>query len=263
MIKETSFYIFLKNCFTVISWFLFKKRNTSVIFFEIPSSLLLSYLDCDVKNTVSNRINDIKNLDLSNIDKDKIFNDPDFESLKKLLKISWLISSLREKGNVNPVQFLQSENGKYFCHPGTDRVLVLTYIDPVETVTGFYIWYRDLDPTPFFLDFDHKIINNPFSFLTKFQFNGTLSFKKVIMNKSLDVSDKINSNAMFSTSKNCFEKIQKDYCIEFLSYYDSAQWKELDMNFDVDNYIKISKNEIILADIKFKKLNNVWIPQYD
>lgn len=263
MIKDNSLYIFLKNFFVVLFWFVKKKNNTSVIFFEVPSSLLLSHLDLDVKKTVSIKIEEIKNCDFSNVDNDTLFEDDKYYHIKRVFKIAWLIKSLKENGNKNPIQLLQSENGKYFCHPGTDRSLILTYIDPVDTINGFYIWYHDLDPNPFLLDFNHEIIKNPFTFLSKFKFNKNLSFRKIKMNKFLDVSDKLNSNAMFLTAKNCFEKIQKEYSVDFLSYYDNTQWKELRKEFTLDNYVKISEEEITLIDIKFKKLKGMWIPQYD
>jgi hypothetical protein len=263
MFRKTNFYIFLKNCLTVINWFIFKSFNTKVVFFSVPSSVILTHSDYSIPETVDNRLKQLESTNYSTLSTEQIFEDSNNDNLKKLLKISWLIESLRKDGNINPVQLLMSADNKYFCHPGTDRLLVMSYIDPVETISGFYIWYQDLDPKPFILDYQHQIVNNPFTFISKFKFNKHLYFKQVKMEKDLDVSDKVNSNAMFHTAKLCFDKVGKDYSVNFLSYYDSTQWSELKNNFDINKYIAVSKNKIELSNIKFKKVKGKWLPDYD
>jgi len=257
---------FLKNAFTVIFWFLFKKKDAKVVYFNVPSSVLYSFLDIDVSKTLSKRLNEIYQYKLFNLSVDEILNNDQYDNnAKKVAKISWIISSLRLNGLDNPVQLLQSANGKYICHPGTDRAIILTYIDPVETITGFYIWYEDLDPTPFVLDYKYTIISNPFTFLKKFRYNKNFNFKTILMHNDLDVSDKVNGNAIFKTSKDCFLKVNNySFHKNFLTYYDSTQWQEIKKVNTLSDLVQFtSDNECNISGVSFKKINNEWVPQYN
>lgn len=264
MLFKSAGFIFLQNAFKVICWFLFKKKAARVIFFKIPSSVLYSYLDLDIPQTITARLDTIYQQKLFDLDIDTMLNDDRYyHNIKRIAKISWIITSLNKNGLENPIQLLQSSSGKYFCHPGTDRAMVLTYIVPVEEICGFYIWYQDLDPEPFVLDYTHMEISNPFKFLQKFKYNKNFSFKSIVMHEKLDVSDKINGNAIFSTAKGCFCKISNQFCKNFLTYYDSTQWKEISTVTNLAQLVNFKNTaECTIADVTFKKIDDHWIPQY-
>ena len=234
----------LISCFETVKFFLTKK-NCKVLFFKVPSSVLYSYLDYDVVGRVSNII------DLSTT------------SPKQALKLEWLINSIRANGIVNPVQLIKS-GSKYICHPGTDRVLVATYLLPIEYVTGFYLWYPELDSAPFVLDYDCYEITNPFSFLSKFKFSDSFYFKQVTMSNELDTSDRLDltdsnsrlSLSQFATAKNSFANTAKVFSVPFLSFIDRVQWKHIESH---NTIIHFNSSECQLAGIKFKKTNSLWV----
>lgn len=225
--------------------FFLTKKNCKVLFFKVPSSVLYSYLDYDVVGRVSNII------DLSDT------------CPKHALKLEWLINSIRSEGINNPVQLIKSGT-KYICHPGTDKILVATYLLPVEYVTGFYIWYPELDDVPFMLDYTCYEISNPFKFIAKFKFSDSFYFKYVQMSNNLDISDRIdltdkNSRAslsQFSKAKSSFLKTTESFNVPFLSFIDRVQWENIGNSNPV---IHISRTECQLAGIPFKKINSIWI----
>ena len=182
---------------------------------------------------------------------------------RKILKLGWLIQDIKSNGVKNPIQLIKSGQ-KYFCHPGTDRVLVTSYIYPIE-IEGFYLWYRDLDPHPFILDYKHRPINNFIEFLNLFVKNKTFKFYITTLNENLDTSDKDSkqSNAVFDTAKRCFLKTRSKFNYYFITYFDKVQWSETASMSLGDVIYFINESECVYGNVKFLKKNNQWIPNND
>ena len=168
----------LRKSYQAVFRFFLKKKKHKLIFFKVPSEVLFPSADHNIVKRVSHKIDD----GLAN-------NNP--EAVRRLIKLGWLISELKFNGVKNPMQLICSGPSKYFCHPGTDRLLITCYIDPQPYIEGFYIWYPDIDPNPFILDYEHYEIKNPFTFISKFIFSDTLRIDEVQLTPELNVSDEI------------------------------------------------------------------------
>ena len=216
----------------------------------------MAYLDYDVVQAVNRRINSAFDLNL-----DKI---PSTEEEKSILKLGWLIRDIKNNGVKNPVQLIKSGE-KYFCHPGTDKILVLTYIYPRE-IEGFYLWYKDIDPNPLILDVPHFKIRNFIKFINLFNKSSTFKFYSIEMNKNLDTGDKNNptvSNAVFRSAKSCFLKTSDNFNYDFITYFDRVQWSST-ASMKLNHVINfVNDSECIYGDVKFLKKNNCWVPYND
>lgn len=253
--------------------FFLKKKDCRVIFFKAPSNELFSYLDYDIIQRVSSQLDLAQQTDLDELDKnilsfsletnnaDNTVDDTVYLKLKSLLKLAWLVNDLKTNPMRNPIQLLQS-GSKYFCHPGSDRIIVTTYLQPVDFICGFYLWYPEFDDHPFILDYEHYEIKCPFSFVSKFTFSNTLKIKTVTMNNDLDVSDKDKPtlSTRFEAAKKCFDKTLGKYDFFFMSFDDRMQWDKIEGKVYFRDVLKFTNDtECYLADIKFTKINGTWI----
>ena len=237
---------FITSSLQAIKFFL-KKKECKVLSFKVPSEIMFSYLDVDLVNRVHTRIEDG-------------INNTSEENVRKLIKLGWLIDNIRTNGVKNPFQLLYTGNQKYFCHPGTDRILVTAYIDPQPYVEGFYIWYKDLDPHPFILDYSTEI-KNPFTLLFKFKMWDKLHLTESRMNKNISVTDNtLGSHPHFTTALNCFNNIGKPFDFPFLTFIDNVQWKHIDNKLSLDSVlVQQDANNLTLSGIKFTKLRGQWV----
>jgi hypothetical protein len=237
------------------------KENCKVIFFEVPSSILFSYLDYDIVKIVSHRIDQAAKLNLDTVDSELQKAEPlEFLRIRKIIKLAWLSVHLQNNKSKNPLHLIKSGN-KYFCHPGTDRVIVLTYLRPTETVKGFYLWYPEIDLHPFVLDYKFKEIKNYFAFLLMFSYGNTFKLRTVQMSDDLDVDDKehMDSNAMFLTAKNCFLKTIKKFNVPFISFHDNSQWIEIE-KYKFKDLIKFEdENNCVFGGLHFVRSKGSWI----
>jgi hypothetical protein len=239
--------------FVPLSFFL--KKNCEILYFKIPADVLIAYLDYDIIKTVDQRIKLAETLDLNRV--------PNSHEEKKILKLGWLIKDIVNNGVKNPIQLIKSGE-KYFCHPGSDRILVTSYIHPIE-ITGFYLWYRDLDKEPFILDYETVEIKNFLQFIKLFYKSKTLKFYSAKIHNSLDTSDSddLESKAVFDTAKTCFQKSKNNFNYNFITYQDKMQWietKKLKLN---DVIMFINDTECVYGGVRFLKKNNYWIVNND
>lgn len=231
---------YLENYLTIRKFFKTKKE-CKVIFFSIPTEEFFAFQTYDVFETVNKKVH-------------LYVNGTDFEK-RKSLKLAWLTTL--EKFD-QPIQLIKSDEG-YFCHPGTDRILIMTYLKPVKEITGIYLWYPDIDPDPIILNYPYKELT-PLQLLFKFKPSETLKIKCVQMNDDLDTSDgdPKTSNASFATAKAYFKKATTNFDKLFLSWHDTMQWDEMK---------KINQNQLIVfnddhckfGSVKLKLVNNIWI----
>jgi hypothetical protein len=197
---------------------------------------------------------------------------------KRLIKLAWLIQELKNKPQNNPLQLLKYGT-KYQCHPGTDRAVVLCYILEKPTVTGFYLWYPEIDQTPIVLDYDYTIISNPFTLLSKFKIDNLFLFLSINLDNNLEILDisdsvknndmdiKINithirasKNAIFRIAKKCFTQTVSKFNVRFLTYADKSHRAGILDSIHLDDIlIFTNENTCYLAGIRFDRVNNLWI----
>lgn len=219
------------NYFETIKFFIFKK-NVKVVYFSVPSEVLYAYLKYDIIKTVSHKINN---------------------NNRHTAKLGWLINTLRTEPLINPVQLLPSGT-RYFCHPGTDRVLVTCYILPKETISGFYIWYPDIDSHPFILDYEYEVINNPFKFLSKFKFNPFFHIKAETL--KLSQPEKYTKGIFKTAVKHLTKRTNED--VYFLTFMDEEHWTKISLNVE-DVLTFDTLNHCIFGGVGFTNINDTWI----
>lgn len=243
--------LLLSNYFK-IKKFLKEKQDCKIYFFKVPSSIIFAFLDYDIVQTVSNRIETLKN-----------YTEYSPEEIKKAIKLAWLIKETKNKNFKNPFQLLK-KGKKYFCHPGTDRILISTYIRPKQFVKGFYIWYPNLDKNPFIFDYEFTEIKSTLNFFMNFTYSSSFEFRSTKINFNLDISDKkINSNAIFNTSKNCFIETDKNFNCLFLTYRDKMQYDKIKNMQIKDAIYFVSENLCNYGGVFFEKKKHLWTVKYD
>lgn len=256
------------NLLTVFYFFLRKK--CAILYFEIPPDILMGFLEYDIIKTVSIKIEEAEKV---NLNQPLTMDLPNIDSLKEILKLGWLINDIRTKGVKNPVQLIKRGN-LYFCHPGTSRLLVQSYILPENKIKGIYLWYKDLDPDPFILPHS-KYITNPFKFISLYSKNKQLKFVCEKITNDLNVSDiekgscenilgwDTSDRAMFFTIKKCFQKSTTNPNHLFIMGWDTIQWEET-KNMVLSDIISFpDKNTCIFGNVKFNKKNNNWVKCYE
>lgn len=255
----------LKNIFFTI-WFFLNKRS-KIIIAEIPSEILIAHLDIDPIKFVSDQIDIAKNSNLDQIDKfastDNFWEGqywPDkYSHLQYILKLGWLIKDIKETGASNPLQLLQSGNNKYIAHPGTARLLVLSYILPSDKVKIIYVWDTQLDPRPFILDYTYKEIRNPFIFLQQFKKNKNLLIKTTNLTENTICNDS-TKYAYFSIAQKGLIKTHNTFCLDLISNIENSHWgTHIKHKVYFKDIITFYDNHCELGGVKFTKTNGLWI----
>jgi hypothetical protein len=174
--------------------------------------------------------------------------------------LGWLIQDIKSNGVKNPIQLIKS-GSKYFCHPGSDKILVTTYISSRD-IEGIYLWYKEIDEHPFILDYEHKKITNFLEFNKLFHKSDSFKFYSTKMNPNLDTSDKCAnvSNAVFDTAKHCFLKTTEKFDFDFITYSDKIQWTSTKNTTLTSVIYFINDSECVYGGVKFLKKQNYWIP---
>jgi hypothetical protein len=250
----------LTSAYHLLKFFTLKKHY-KLVYFRVPTSVLFSFLDYSIVNTVSDRIEFASTLDLDNtsgqFDDDMYLDIYGTNQVKHLIKLGWLINELKSNTINNPFQLLRCKD-KYFCHPGTDRIMVATYINPIEYIEGFYIWYPYIDPDPFILDYEHYEIKSLFSFIKKFKFSKSFTFRSATLTDNLDVSDGSGCTVM-NVAQRCFKKTTKNYKCMFLTYNDKMQLENMH-KLTLKDVISFSDDTTCLfSGVTFKRINGKWI----
>ena len=243
----------------------FATSKSKVIYVDLPVEVFKSYLDIDVEDTVSSYLNAASSLDIETYDsfiqEHDIFwtnlGSPQTKALRFLLKLGWLTRDIQKRGMLNPMQLLQTANGKYKVHPGSARTIVASYIMPNDIIKCYYVWNPLLDPTPFILSYPHTVIKNPFQFLKLF--SKTSKFRVLtatLSNTSID-------NNFFHHAKLGLEAAHNYFNLEFITTRDSSHWTTDIRNkiFFKDIISFPDRNTCILSGVKFTKLNNKWIKE--
>lgn len=73
--------------------------------------------------------------------------DPDIYLCYQMVKKLWLINDIRERGIDAPMQLIN--NGRYYTtHPGGDKKIATVFLQDLEEIELFYIWYPEVDQQP-------------------------------------------------------------------------------------------------------------------
>jgi hypothetical protein len=240
------------------------------VLFEISSAELFAHIDIDPIQDVSYYIDLATNSDLAYVDNLmskkklwKIWNDwpQEYESLKYLLKLGWLIKDIKQNGVDNPIQLLQTENGKYIAHPGTARLLILSYILPSEKIKVLYVWNKELDPTPFFNQMPYQTINNAWVFLNLFKKSNNFTIKAACLKETTVCVDGYKY-FYFKLATDSLKKIHKTFNLDFITFIDNGHWaSNIKDKIYFRDIISFGNNCCRLGGINFIKINNKWIPK--
>ena len=81
-------------------------------------------------------------------------NDEDLYACYRIAKKLWLLNDIRDNGIMAPMQIINS--GRYYtCHPGGDKKIATVFLQDLEEIELFYIWYPEVDQQPFFWSYDN------------------------------------------------------------------------------------------------------------
>jgi hypothetical protein len=254
----------VSSFFSVI-YFLARGRS-KIIEFDIPSAVLMENSAIDISEIVSYYITLAEHTDLSQYDELIMSGENDLfwtmsptrysTELRTILKLGWIINEIRTNGVNNSLQILQSSNGKYICHPGTSRLLVVTYICPQPTVKGFYIWNKELDPNPFILSYPHKELKNPIKILSLYKKKSN-QFK--IRFFKITEKDKAQSYTKLAVTE--LLKFNKTFSLDFITMFDNGHWdNDIKGKLTFSQIISFDQGKCTFGGIPFVKHNNKWIP---
>ena len=249
-----------------LSWFFLNKKS-KVVSFDVSSSELFSYIDVDIVQEVSNCIELARHADLELIDnlasQTNFWSDEDwpaqYDHLRYVLKLGWLIKNIAAHGAKNPIQLLQSDNNKYIAHPGTARILVLSYILPTDKVKIFYVWDPALDPEPFFFNRPYKEITNAFAFLSMFNKSNHFQIKATTLIDSL-ICEEGTKYCYFKIANDSLKRLHTNYSLDFITCLDSNHWfSDIKYKTFFKDIISFQGDKCLFGGVGFTKINNIWI----
>lgn len=249
-----------------ISWFFLNKRS-KVVYFDISSDELFAHTNINVIQKVSNYIEILKQTDLDYIDQlasqSNFWDGTDWPSqyshLRYILKLGWLIKDIKENGSNNPIQLLQAADNKYIAHPGTARLLVLSYIVPTDRVKIFYVWDNLLDQDPFFCNGHYTEINNPISFLKMFKKSKNFKIKATTLTDKLICEDG-DEYAYFKIANDSLKLTHDAYSLDFITCIDSYHWvSSIKHKTFFKDIISFHNNKCVFGEVGFTKINDIWI----
>lgn len=253
--------IFIESIVSLTRFLLTSKSK--ILYVELPLDVFRKKLDVDAESQVSSYINIAQYTDLSQYDS-LISEDETFwskesssfgKSLRYLLKLGWLTNDLRNNGLSNPIQLLQSKNGKYIAHPGTARAIVASYIYPIDTIKCFYIWDQDIDPAPPFLYYPHRIIKNPVAFYKLFGKRGGYFriFTETLTQEPI-------TDEYFRFVSDALKTTESKFKLDFLTVRDNYHWDEIRNRLFFKDVINFpDSTTCFLSGVKFVKVNNQWV----
>jgi hypothetical protein len=252
-----------------LRFFLSKPESCKVIFFKVPSEVLVSYLEYNVFDQINESIK--KAFSISNVDDEET----QLSKVKDLAKLHWLIESINQEEVYNPIQLIKSSENKYFCHPGYTKVSVASYILNKPYIEGFYVWHTNLDPNPFILDYEHTEVTSAIDFYKKFRINKrscilTATLTNLSQTVDSDVEFDVFDTAFylkhycsskligyFNTLLTCYASLNKPFRVRVITYGDKTQWaKKIDLNYFKS--ILTNESRLILSNVVFEKKNGQW-----
>lgn len=189
----------------------------------------------------------------------------------QLFKLNWLSQDIRQNGQEAPIQLYISGRG-YQSHPGSDKKFIISFLNPLETVNCFYIWYPELDQTPWHWTLPYQEVDTPQEFCDMFPQIKHDTFELEYCNVTItkDGFD-TQGNGHFTpfasgAHKSCgkFGRIKHpDFKLELphLSYRDGVHRMGMFSNKDSFYDVKFVGDNFYLGDHKFILYNELWYPE--
>lgn len=238
-------------------------NDGKILYTELPPDVFAEKLDINFQKSVSFYINLAQSSDLVEMDKFiegqdlfwKLTTSEYMRSMKFLLSLGWVINDLKNQGLENPIQLLQSGNGKYIAHPGSKRSIAVGYIYPINKIKCFYVWDKKLDPNPFLLEHNYQIINNPFKFYKLFKKSNRFEIMRE------QVTDNSQLASYFSFVLDGLKQCHSSFSLNFITIKDSGHWVDhIKHKIFFRDIISFPEKDVcILSGIKFTKSGNDWI----
>jgi hypothetical protein len=244
--------------------------DSTIYKIKIPTDIIYGLLEQDPIITFSNYINFAQNNNFKDLNSDirkyniEGWNNQDnySHSLQKLCKILWLLKDINSSKEVaTPFQFIKTKYG-YMVHPGTAKVIVSSYLSPIEYHEGFYVHSPQIDPTGILLDYATGQIDTTEEFISQFNFQ-KFFFKFRTMN--ITPRKKLNNQSVIPEKFYKWQQDIKNLNYNVLTYYDNYDPK-LDpirygnrFNFDLNDEIKfVNEDTCLFHNVTLNKINNVW-----
>ncbi len=234
---------------------------------KVPTEVFAGLLDYDLIKTFSNHLDVAQNADLkdisSNINKYNTEGWPcQLNSIRILQKVLWILKDFDNNIPVlTPFQFLKTQYG-YMVHPGTSKLLVTAYLNPIQYHQGFYVHSEQIDPDSMLLDYKVGEIDDTEEFISQFNFQ-----KFFFKFRTINVTPRIKlSSHSYLPKYYAYYQTFKNLNYKTITYYDNHNPND-DTNWAYNRYdtnladdIKfIDNNNCLFHNIKFKKINNTWI----
>lgn len=256
--------------------------RAEIVAYDVSGNDLRSLFDYDptdywntsLVTTLSDHINEFIELEDSDIERFYKTEPTDWSHHKspaiyhtyRLFKLLWLARDIREKNvQESPVQMFKIRRG-YSCHPGSDKRLVISLLEPMKTVRCFYIWYPELDPEPWHHTIEHRTIRDTQDFVDLFYRadHETFTFgthDAIYKNGEWNMSDVHIEPFARGMGEILKKKNSGDVVLPHLSYKDGIhraamfEAKELVKEIYLDD-----SGTFHLGEFKFECINSTWIP---
>lgn len=194
-------------------------------------------------------------------------NDPDLYTCYQMLKFLWLAEDIGMGNQEAPVQMIQVGR-KYNFHPGSDKRIIITYLNPLPMVKGFYIWYPELDNAPWHWTNYHEIVRTPDDFVKLFTRADHDTFNFKYMEGTFKANEYICPDPHFKPwaagiqlGLKKWNKIKSDSfekTIPTLSYHDGVHRMGMFQRKELLRSLKFNKDIFHMGRFKFVKVNNKW-----
>lgn len=260
-------YIKIRNYYNLHTYFYFKKSHISVVSFNISAELLHAFIKGNNIKIVSDLIESARKTDLDKLDHllstNEFWNSnwpSEYNSLRYLLKLGWLINDVRTNGIKNPIQLIPAKDNKFSVHPGTIRILILTYLIPQEKIPVFYVWDKLIDPNPILFENEYTTIESPREFIKLFNKSKKFKVVKARLTETSVCQDESPLSYFEIAHKSLKERVKK-FETDFITVMDSAHWKnEIQEKVYFRDIIRFYNNDkCSLSGIEFTKVNGLWI----
>jgi hypothetical protein len=255
--------VYIENFLSAFIYFV--KSKDTILEFDTTGAELLKYLDISPATDISSFIDIAKASDLHFYDTYIADNNnfwtyeisPHDKILRTTLKLAWLTKTINENGVINPLQLLQTGSNKYICHPGSGRILILSYIFPKKSIKCFYVWNKKLDENPVFLKYPYKKINNVFSFLRMFKKSHRFRVNTFTLSTELPVPN------WLKYAKESLALAHTDFYLEFITIRDNwFRCEEVSGKLFFRDLLQFNDDtHCTFGGIHMIKRNNLWEPE--
>ena len=164
--------------------------RAQVIFTHASGLQLRSLVDC---TTTSGRLGEVmrgfsdaidrlreipldKRRQLATTTRNEWHEDDDLYHVYRMAKVLYLLYDIRDRGIQQPMQ-LHDYGRFYTFHPGGDKKVAAVFMLDLERIPLFYIWYPEINQSPWHWTVDHEVIGSAQELASKFNFANHPTFR--------------------------------------------------------------------------------------